>query len=192
MKFSTNGDSEEPPPVVRDGERTELDEAQRQKIEEFIRTAKPAISGQGDSNPTLWVAVALSWEWALCRKLTIEFMRLYSATRCKPPWSEDEIERKVDSAFERRHKHAFGRRWLPWFRRPHTTTNQASAYGILLDAAIDTAVKFSDNSATGSIARSGSFRGAALIVSAGTDAVALKDKLRDLGIFVEGSIPVPA
>jgi hypothetical protein len=70
--------------------------------------------------------------------------------------------------------------------------NQASAYGILLDPAVDTAAKFADGTVTGSVARSGSFRGAALIVSTGTDAAALKDKLRDLGIFVEGPITVPA
>jgi hypothetical protein len=45
---------------------------------------------------------------------------------------------------------------------------------------------------TGSVARAGSFRGAALIVSAGTDPVALAAALRDIGIFVEGAIVVPA
>ena len=53
---------------------------------------------------------------------------------------------------------------------------------------VDTAVQFADGTVTGSVARSGSFRGAALIVADGTDAAALKEKLRDLGIFVEGPI----
>ena len=70
--------------------------------------------------------------------------------------------------------------------------NQATAFGVLLDPSVDTAVKFSDNSVTGSVARSGSFRGQALIVGAGTDAVALVDRLRDIGIFTEGPITVPA
>jgi hypothetical protein len=61
-----------------------------------------------------------------------------------------------------------------------------------LDPSIDTAAKFSDNSVTGSVARSGSFRGAALIVSAGVDSVALAADLRDRGIYVEGPITVPA
>jgi hypothetical protein len=71
-----------------------------------------------------------------------------------------------------------------------TATNQATVYGVLLDPSIDTAGKFSDNSVTGSVARSGSFRGA-LIVSAGVDSVALATDLRDRGIYVEGPITVP-
>ena len=58
-----------------------------------------------------------------------------------------------------------------------TSANQANVYGVLLDGAVDTAAKFSDNTVTGSVARSGSFRGAAL--------------LRDFGIFVEGVITPP-
>jgi hypothetical protein len=41
---------------------------------------------------------------------------------------------------------------------------------------------------TGSVARSGSFKGAALIVGAGTDEAAAAKQLRDVGIFVEGGI----
>jgi hypothetical protein len=73
-----------------------------------------------------------------------------------------------------------------------TATNQATAYGVLLDPTIDTGVAFGDGSVTGSVARAGSFRGGALIVSAGTDPIALVADLRDRGIYTEGSIPVPA
>jgi hypothetical protein len=73
-----------------------------------------------------------------------------------------------------------------------TATNQATVYGVLLDPSIDTAAKFSDDSVTGSVARSGSFRGPALIVSVGVDPVALAADLRDRGIYTEGPIPVPA
>jgi hypothetical protein len=69
-----------------------------------------------------------------------------------------------------------------------TSTNQATAYGALLDPQVDTAVKFTDGSVTGSVARAGSFRGAALLAKTGTDVAALKDRLRDLGIYVEGVI----
>ena len=69
--------------------------------------------------------------------------------------------------------------------------NQATVYGVLLEASVDTAKKFSDNSVTGSVARAGSFRGGALIVAAGTNAATLKAALRGLGIFVEGPITVP-
>jgi hypothetical protein len=72
-----------------------------------------------------------------------------------------------------------------------TATNQATAYRILLDLEIDTTVLFADGSITGSIARAGSFRGQALVVAAGTDATALTERLRDIGIFTEGPISVP-
>ena len=72
-----------------------------------------------------------------------------------------------------------------------TSANQANVYGVLLDGAVDTAAKFSDNTVTRLVARSGSFRGAALLVTDGTDGAALKDKLRDIGIFVEGVITAP-
>jgi hypothetical protein len=67
-------------------------------------------------------------------------------------------------------------------------TSEPQAYGILLDSQIDTAVLNSDGTVTGSVARAGSFRGAALIVGAGTDEAALEKQLRLLGILCEGSI----
>jgi hypothetical protein len=73
-----------------------------------------------------------------------------------------------------------------------SATNQATVFGVLLDESVDTSAAYSDGSVTGSIARAGSFRGPALIVSAGTDGIALSDKLRDAGIYVHGPITVPA
>ena len=75
---------------------------------------------------------------------------------------------------------------------PLTATTEASAYGVLLDPSIDTSAAFSDGSVTGSIARAGSFKGSALIVPPGVDAGLIAVALRGRGIFVEGSIPVPA
>ena len=72
-----------------------------------------------------------------------------------------------------------------------TAGTEASAYGILLDPAIDTAVAFGDGSVTGSIAKAGSFRGPALIVPPRVDAGLISVALRGRGIFVEGPITVP-
>jgi hypothetical protein len=72
-----------------------------------------------------------------------------------------------------------------------TAGSEATAFGVLLDARIDTAAKFSNAMVTGSIARSGSFRGAALIVGVGTNVATLTDALRKNDIFVEGPITVP-
>jgi head decoration protein D len=74
---------------------------------------------------------------------------------------------------------------------PLTAGTEAQAYGILLDPAIDTTVAYSDGSVTGSVAKAGSFRGAALIVPAGVDAGLISVALRGRGIFVENPITVP-
>ena len=58
----------------------------------------------------------------------------------------------------------------------------------LLDASVDTTAAYGKGTVTGSVARAGSFRGAALIVGAGTDEAALAKQLRLLGIFTEGAI----
>ena len=75
---------------------------------------------------------------------------------------------------------------------PITATTEVNAYGILLGPAIDTSVAYSDGSVTGSIAKAGSFKGSALIVPAGVDAGLIAVALRGRGIYIEGSIPVPA
>jgi hypothetical protein len=72
-----------------------------------------------------------------------------------------------------------------------TAGSEATAYGVLLDEQVDTTVTYSDGSVSASIARAGSFRGPALIVGVGTNGVALADRLRDVGIFVHGSITIP-
>ena len=72
-----------------------------------------------------------------------------------------------------------------------TAGNEASSFGILLDPSIDTTQAFSDGTVTGSVARAGTFRGAALIVGVGTNVVTLTDALRKNGIYLEGPITVP-
>jgi hypothetical protein len=70
-------------------------------------------------------------------------------------------------------------------------TTEDAAFGILLDLQIDTASPYSDGSVSASVARAGSFRGAALIVAAATDTAKVTDRLRDIGIFTEGVIVAP-
>jgi Bacteriophage lambda head decoration protein D len=70
--------------------------------------------------------------------------------------------------------------------------NEATAFGILLDPEIDTAVAFTDGTVSGSVARAGTFRGAALIVSTGVNVATLTDTLRKNGIFTEGPIVASA
>jgi hypothetical protein len=72
-----------------------------------------------------------------------------------------------------------------------TAASKATTFGVLLDPSIDTAAEFSNGMVTGSVARSGSFKGQALLVGVGTNVATLSDALRKNDIFVEGPIPVP-
>ncbi len=78
--------------------------------------------------------------------------------------------------------------WCP--SRPRPKSTHMAFY--ILGPAIDTSVAYSDGSVTGSIAKAGSFKGSALIVPAGVDAGLIAVALRGRGIYIEGSIPVPA
>ena len=73
-----------------------------------------------------------------------------------------------------------------------SAATEANAYGVLLDPSIYTGAAFSDGTVTGSVAKSGTFKGSALIVPTGVDAGLIAVALRGRGIFIEGSIPVPA
>jgi bifunctional DNA primase/polymerase-like protein len=75
----------------------------RDRIMRYIEQVEPAISGQGGSNPTYRLANLLVWGFALSRELAIAFMREYSK-RCIPPWSQKEIEHKVDDALKTEHE----------------------------------------------------------------------------------------
>ena len=71
-------------------------------------------------------------------------------------------------------------------------TTEDLAYGVLLDAEVDTTVAHSDGTVTGSVARAGSFRGPALLVASGTDVVKVVAALRDHGIYTHGEVTAPA
>ena len=66
--------------------------------------------------------------------------------------------------------------------------SESTAFGVLLDKAVDTTAPFAGGTVTASVARAGSFRGPALIVGAGTDEALLAKQLRTLGIYTEGAI----
>jgi hypothetical protein len=73
-----------------------------------------------------------------------------------------------------------------------TIGTEAAAYGVLLNESIDTSAAFSNGSVTGSIARSGTFRAAALIIPTGVNAGLVSDTLREKGVFIEGVLVAPA
>lgn len=65
----------------------------------YIATMPPGISGQGGHNATFAAACALV-RFDLSRESAIELLREFNE-RCEPPWRENELEHKVDSAFQK-------------------------------------------------------------------------------------------
>jgi AAA domain len=75
------------------------------RIHLYLGEIEPAIQGKGGSIPTYRAACALCWGFALCREDALRFLYYYSSTRSQPPWSQTELEHKVDDALkETRHQ----------------------------------------------------------------------------------------
>jgi hypothetical protein len=72
-----------------------------QRIRAYIDKVDLAIEGESGSTPTFRLACTLVRDWACERDEAIGYMHHYSQNRCKPPWSDTEIEHKVDDAIRR-------------------------------------------------------------------------------------------
>jgi hypothetical protein len=70
------------------------------RIRAYIDKVDRAIQGQHGSDPTFRLANVLVDDWACDREEAIRYLHYYSQTRCEPPWSDKEIEHKVDDAFK--------------------------------------------------------------------------------------------
>lgn len=68
----------------------------------YLATCPPAISGAGGHSQTYSVAVALTHGFQLPRNEALTLMREYSAG-CQPPWSERELNHKIDEAIRKPH-----------------------------------------------------------------------------------------
>jgi len=66
----------------------------------YLATVDPAIEGQGGSKPTFRAACQLVGKFKLSRAQAIQLIETEYSPRCKPRWSRDEIEHKVDDAIE--------------------------------------------------------------------------------------------
>jgi hypothetical protein len=67
------------------------------RVASYLAKCDPAVSGQHGHDTTFKVAVALVWGFALRREAALEHLRAYNKG-CQPPWSEAELEHKIDSA----------------------------------------------------------------------------------------------
>jgi hypothetical protein len=66
-----------------------------------VARESPAVSGQGGHNATFRAACKLVHYFQVGRDAAIRLMLAVYNPCCRPPWSEKEIEHKVDSAIER-------------------------------------------------------------------------------------------
>jgi hypothetical protein len=70
----------------------------RKRIEHYLEACPPAVSGEGGHGRTFAVACALVWGFALESETALRFLAERYNPRCSPPWSIDELRRKIDGA----------------------------------------------------------------------------------------------
>ena len=76
----------------------------------YLAACPPAVSGQGGHNQTFAVTQALVHGFCLEPQTALRLLRDHYNPRCKPAWSEKELQHKVDSALK--HPSDKPRGWL--------------------------------------------------------------------------------
>lgn len=64
----------------------------------FLRSAPPAIEGQGGDNTTFQTAARVVRELAISEALAFDLLAEHWNPRCQPPWNLDELRVKVENA----------------------------------------------------------------------------------------------
>ena len=85
----------------------QLDAELVSRIWRYVEKVDTAVSGQGGSISTYRLANVLVWGFALSFEQAEPFMLVYSL-RCLPPWSEKDIDHKLEDALEAKHKNPRG------------------------------------------------------------------------------------
>lgn len=67
----------------------------------YARKIDPAISGQGGHDKTFYAACKVGPGFGLPRDLAIRILAEEYNPRCEPPWSQKDLERKVDEAYKK-------------------------------------------------------------------------------------------
>jgi len=67
----------------------------------YLAKCDPAISGQGGHDQTFGVACRVGAGFDLPKDVALRLMRVQYNPRCQPPWSEAELEHKVEDAYQR-------------------------------------------------------------------------------------------
>jgi KaiC/GvpD/RAD55 family RecA-like ATPase len=73
------------------------DDAVSERARRYLAKLPPAIAGQGGHNAAFRAACVLVLGFGMARETALKLMREWNQT-CEPPWSERELEHKVDSA----------------------------------------------------------------------------------------------
>ena len=76
----------------------------------YLDKTPPAISGQGGHNQTYVAAVALVHGFCFSPDHALQILLAHYNPRCQPPWTEKELQHKVDDAATKPHDKPYG--WL--------------------------------------------------------------------------------
>lgn len=68
---------------------------------EYLRTAEPAIQGAGGDGRT-FATIAAALDFGISKETAADLLHAHWNERCSPPWQPDELERKVDNAWQYR------------------------------------------------------------------------------------------
>ena len=88
---------------TNDAAAGELSPERADRIWQYIKKVNPAVSGKGGSNPTYRLANVLVWGFGLSVEQARPFMTMYSMTKCVPPWSDKDIDHKLEDALKADH-----------------------------------------------------------------------------------------
>lgn len=96
-----------------------------ERAKKNLAKCDPAISGKGGHKALMWAARVVRWGYPLSRSEALELLKSDYNPRCKPPWSDADLEHKVDEANEQG-DFRYPRNWLYDQDRQQATNNHAS------------------------------------------------------------------
>jgi hypothetical protein len=99
------------------------------RIWRYVEKVDKAVSGKGGSIPTFRLANVLVWGFGLAVEQARPFMLIYSL-RCDPPWSEKEIDHKLEDALTKDHDKPRGHLWGDHSRDSHHILDDLKASAI--------------------------------------------------------------
>ena len=76
----------------------------------YLAAMPPAVSGSGGHSQTYAAATALVHGFGIARDRALAILTAEYNTRCNPPWSEKELQHKINQAATKSHDRPFG--WL--------------------------------------------------------------------------------